>query len=72
MFGGNSLILIEIRGQSLSDDAALPNVCYFSSFSANISHFSLSCLKMADFEGYNQVKSLILQSTKGMPLVWLK
>ena len=57
IYGENSWILLEIRGQSLSDDAALPNVCYFSSFSANISHFSLSWLKMADFEGDNQVKT---------------
>ena len=57
IFGGNSLILLEIRGQSLSDDAALPNVCYFSSFLANVSHFSLSWLKMADFEGDSQVKT---------------
>ena len=34
--------------------------------------FSLSWLQMAGFQGDNQVKSLIFQSTKEMPLVLLK
>ena len=71
-FSGNSLILLKVRGQSLSNDAALLKVCYFSSFSASVSNFSLSWLKMAGFEGDDQVKSLTLQFTKEMPIVCLK
>ncbi len=55
IFGGNSLILLKMRGQS---------VCHFPSFSANVSLFFLSLLKMADFEGDDQVKSLIFQSAR--------
>ena len=63
-FSGNSLILLKVRGQSLSNDAALLKVCYSCSFSASVSNFSLSWLKMAGFEGDDQVKSLTLQFTK--------
>ena len=56
-----------MRGQSHSDDAALPKACHFSSFSAMFGHFFLSWLRMPGFEGDNQVKSLIFQATKEMP-----
>ena len=55
IFGGNSLILLKMRGQS---------VCHFPSLSANVSLFFFSLLKISDFEGDDQVKSLIFQSTR--------